>query len=167
MQLWPVEHFFSHFFSRSVLIWKKSEENRIQLVRGSLQNPYFRSRDKYLCSWCWLDLGNSIKPWITYFNQICSDFFSLHNENSWKLTPFQDQHSSLMNFVGTIPRPLPSINSTSYTFNHHVKFRFFKVSGLNPTTILGKSTRTRQMMKLNLTWNLKAGCSLKGFVEYF
>ena len=108
-----------------------------------------------------------IKPWITYFNQICSDFFSLHNENSWKLTPFQDQHSSLMNFVGTIPRPLPSINSTSYTFNHHVKFRFFKVSGLNPTTILGKSTRTRQMMKLNLTWNLKAGCSLKGFVEYF
>ena len=26
MQLWPVEHFCTHFFSRSVLIWKKSED---------------------------------------------------------------------------------------------------------------------------------------------
>ena len=47
MNLWPVEHFFPPFFSRSALIWKKTGEKSVQLVRGSffrkyfLWNPYF------------------------------------------------------------------------------------------------------------------------------
>ena len=76
MNLWPVEHFFPPFFSRSVLIggkfiftkksitrfafqcnfnqsaliWKKTGEKSVQLVRGSffqeyfLWNPYFREK---------------------------------------------------------------------------------------------------------------------------
>ena len=51
MQLWPVEHFRPHFFSRSALIWKKSEDKSVQLVRVAffrsdfLQNPYFSTRN--------------------------------------------------------------------------------------------------------------------------
>ena len=47
MNLWPVEHFFPPFFSRLALIWKKTGEKSVQLVRGSffrkyfLWNPYF------------------------------------------------------------------------------------------------------------------------------
>ena len=47
MNLWPVEHFCPPFFSRSALIWKKTGDKSVQLVRGSflsmyfLQNPYF------------------------------------------------------------------------------------------------------------------------------
>ena len=41
MNLWPVEHFCPPFFSRSVLIWKKTGDKSVQLVRGSFLSNYF------------------------------------------------------------------------------------------------------------------------------
>ena len=66
MHLLPVEHFFPPFFSISVLIWKKTEEKIVQLVRGAsfrgdfLQNPYFNTESTDF-------LSMAIKPTPTKF----------------------------------------------------------------------------------------------------
>ena len=54
MHLCPVEPFFLHFDSRSVLIWNQSEEKRVQLGRCAsfrgdfLKNPYFNNKTQIL-----------------------------------------------------------------------------------------------------------------------
>ena len=43
MNLWPVERFFPQFLARLVLIWPKSEDKSVQLVRGSFVLKYVTS----------------------------------------------------------------------------------------------------------------------------
>ena len=56
MNLWPVEHYCPHLFSRSALIWTKSEEkvfnwSEVHFYRSSfLQNPYFSRKMTYVTS---------------------------------------------------------------------------------------------------------------------
>ena len=80
MNLWPVEHFCPPFFSRSALIWKKTGDKSVQLVRGSflskyfLQNPYFRYKYIYFCyhsssASCTWKLNRPSKPEDISFEQ--------------------------------------------------------------------------------------------------
>ena len=50
MNRWPVEHFFPPFFTRSVLIWKKTGEKSVQLVRGSFFRKYFLWNPYFSCA---------------------------------------------------------------------------------------------------------------------
>ena len=73
MNLWPVEHFFPPFFSRSALISTDLEKNggkSVQLVRGSffqkyfLWNPYFNEWivDTKFCFILWLLIKFAYNP---------------------------------------------------------------------------------------------------------
>ena len=73
MNLWPVEHFFPPFFSRSALIWKKSGDKSVQLVRGSflskyfLQNPYIKVFKPEMCP-----IGPhvlTLRPLLIFYNR--------------------------------------------------------------------------------------------------
>ena len=52
MNLWPVEHFFPRFFPDqhwSALIWKKTGDKSVQLVRGSFLSKYFLQNSYFKC----------------------------------------------------------------------------------------------------------------------
>ena len=100
-----------------------------------------------------------IKPWITYCNQICSDFFGF-NENSWKLTLFQDQCSSLDEFCGN--------DSKTFAYNWHnlIQFRHSKLIGFFSSKIATKSDMevnwtywTVQIKFSNSWWDKAADCA--------
>ena len=75
MNLWPVEHFFPPFFfqisAKSVLIWKKTGEKSVQLVRGSffrkyfLWNPY-SSRSSEFLSHCQTGVHFCARKFLAY-----------------------------------------------------------------------------------------------------
>ena len=82
MNLWPVEPFCPHFFSRSVLIWKKVRTNgfnwsEIHLYGSNfLQNPYFKWSMNF--HWTRCD-GNA---------SLCSAVYAaLSNDRNWAHRP--------------------------------------------------------------------------------